>query len=157
GESDNPTKAVLLRELAKLPATEDTIATFKAGYESIPLDTQIPPGQPALEVLTESSGQFFDASLVDWLLTRAESTKGDADDRKALQQAVTQTVLKLSKPDQLPSAKRAVDKYGSSIEKGLYTQAETLLKACGDRAACYAAAAQKSENQKTAMQFTGIK
>jgi hypothetical protein len=108
-------------------------------------------------VLTEAAGQLFDASLVDWLLSRAEATKGDADDRKGLQQAVTLTAIKLAKPDQLPAVKRAVNSYGTQLEKGLYAQAEALVKACGDRAPCYVEAIQKSENQESKTQFAGIK
>jgi hypothetical protein len=67
-------------------------------------------------------------------------------------------VLKLAKPDQLAMAKGAVDRYGSAdIEQKLYKQVEALLKACGDRPACYVAAIQKGENQEQANQFTGVK
>lgn len=156
-ETDDPTKAVIARELPKLPTTADSIAAFKDAFEGLPLDTQIPPGLPALDMLTEAAGQFFDAGMVGWLLERAQSAKGDADDRKALQQAVTVTAIKLSKPDQLPAVKRAVDSYGTELEKGLYAQAEGLLKACGDRANCYVEALQKPENQDRKNQFVGIK
>jgi len=157
-ETDEGTKAIVARELPKLPATPDSTAAFKATYESLGVSTQIPPGQPALEVLTEASGGFFDAGLVPWLLGRAEATKGgEADERKALQQSITVTSIKLCKPDQLPAVKRAVASYGTQLEKDLMTQAEGLLKACGDRAPCYVEAIQKSENQDRKTQFTGIK
>jgi HEAT repeat protein len=156
---DEATKGIVARELAKLPATPESTAAFKAAYESLSLEAQIPPGQPALEVLTEAAGGFFDAGLVDWLLSRAEPKKGekDADARKALQQAITVTTIKLAKPDQLASVKRAVNSYGTQLEKDLFAQADGLLKACGDRAPCYVEALQKSENQDRKTQFTGIK
>jgi hypothetical protein len=156
-ESDVPTKALVARELTKLPATPESTAAFKAAYESIPLDAQIPPGQPALESLTEASGAFFDPSLVDWLIERGQAAKGDADEKKALQQTITVTAIKLAKSDQLPTVKRAVAAYGTQLENDLLSQAESLLKACGDRAPCYVEAIQKSENQDRKMQFTGIK
>lgn len=157
-ESDEPTKAIIARELPKLPATPDSTAAFKATYESLGVGASIPPGQPALEVLTEASGGFFDPGLVPWLLARADSIKGgEADERKALQQSVTVTSIKLCKPDQLPLVKRAVASYGTQLEKDLLAQAEGLLKACGDRAPCYVEAIQKSENQDRKTQFTGIK
>ncbi|HWA71376.1 MAG TPA: hypothetical protein VG937_03540 [Polyangiaceae bacterium] len=156
-ENDDATKAIIARELPKLPATPDSTAAFKATFESLPLDAQIPPGQPALEVLTEASGGFFDPGLVPWLLGRAESTKGDADERKALQQSITVTCIKLAKPDQLPLVKKAAASYGTQLEKDLLAQAEGLLKACGDRAPCYVEAIQKAENQERKTQFTGIK
>ncbi|MGC4089994.1 MAG: hypothetical protein QM756_19320 [Polyangiaceae bacterium] len=122
GDLDDATKAVIARELPKLPATPDSIAAFKTVYEGLSLAAQIPPGQPALESLTEAAGQFFDPSLVDWLLRRADTIKagGDEKDAKvALQQAITVTAIKLAKPDQLASVKRAASAYGTQLEKDL--------------------------------------
>ncbi|HEY4105194.1 MAG TPA: HEAT repeat domain-containing protein [Polyangiaceae bacterium] len=156
-ETDDGTKAVIARELAKIPATDDSKAAFKKAYESIPIDAEIPPAGSALETLTESAGQFFDPSMIDWLLDRAAKAKGSDDDKKSLQSAITITALKLAKPDQLPQVKAAVDKYGTQLEKDIYTQAAAELKACGDRVACYISELQKSENQDRAKQFSGIK
>lgn len=157
-EKDASTKAVIARELAKVPATADTKAAFKAAYESMTLETEIPPGGGALEALTEAAGSFYDPSMVDWLLDRAAKTKGSGDDLKGYQAAVTQTVMKLAKADQLATVKVAVDRYGSEdIEKKLFKLVEAQVKACGDRAACYVAAIQKSENQEQNTQFAGVK
>lgn len=157
-EKDGSTKAVIARELSKVPATEESKAAFKAAFESLTLETTIPPGGGALEVLTEAAGQFYDPGMVDWLLERAAKTQGSGDDLKAFQAGITQTVLKLAKPDQLATVKAAVDRYGSeAIEKKLYKQVEAQLKACGDRAACYLAAIQKPESQEQATQFIGVK
>lgn len=156
-ETDEPTKAVIARELAKLPPTPESTAAFKNALEGLSPNAEIPPGQPAGEALIEASSMFFDAGLVDWLLERAKAARGDADDRKALQQAILISVLKLAKIDQLGQVKSAIEKYGTSIEKDLLVQAEALLKACGDRAPCYVEAIQKSENQERKMQFVGIK
>ena len=157
-EKDASTRAVMARELSKVPATEESKAAFKTAFESLTLETEIPPGGGALEVLTEAAGQFYDPGMIDWLLDRAAKTKGSGDDLKAFQAGVTQTVLKLAKPDQLATVKAAVDRYGSDdIEKKLYKQVEAQLKACGDRAACYVAAIQKPESQEQATQFIGVK
>jgi hypothetical protein len=157
-EKDAPTKAVIARELTKVPATEESKEAFKEAYESFTLETEIPPGGGALEALTEASGQFYDPGMVDWLLGRAAKLKGSAEDLKGYQAAVTQTALKLAKPDQLATVKAAVDRYGSAdIEQKLYKIVEAQLKACGDRAACYVAAIQKPENQEQANQFAGVK
>jgi hypothetical protein len=157
-EKDASTKAVIARELSKVPATAETKAAFKSTFESLSLDTEIPPSGSALEALTEAAGQFYDPTMVDWLLERAAKTKGSADDLKTFQAGVVQTVLKLAKADQLPAVKAAVDKYGSAdIEQKLYKLVEAQLKACGDRAACYVAAIQKSENQDQNTQFAAVK
>ncbi len=156
-ESDDGNKAVIARELAKIPATAESKEAFKKAYESMPIDAEIPPQGSALESLTESAGQFFDSSMVDWLLERAVKTKGSADDKKSLQLAITVTALKLAKPDQLQQVKTAVDKYGTKMERDAYTQVDALLKACGDRVPCYVTSLQKPENQDQANQFVGIK
>lgn len=156
-ETDDGNKAVIARELAKIPATDESKQAFKKAFESMPIDAEIPPAGSALETLTESAGQFFDSSMVDWLLERAAKAKGGEEDRKALQSAITVTALKLAKPDQLPKVKAAVDKYGTQLEKDIYALVDKQLKACGDRVPCYVAALQKGENQDRANQFAGIK
>ncbi|MEO8904354.1 MAG: HEAT repeat domain-containing protein [Polyangiaceae bacterium] len=156
-ETDDGTKAVIARELAKIPATDESKQAFKKAYESLPIDAEIPPAGSALETLTESAGQFFDPSMVDWLLQRAAKTKGSLEDKKSLQLAITVTVLKLAKPEQMPQVKIAVDKYGTQLEKTTFTLVDNLLKACTDRVACYVTALEAGENQAQAKQFIGIK
>lgn len=156
-ETDDGNKAVIARELAKIPPTSESKEAFKKAYESIAIDADIPNGGGALETLTESAGQFFDPGMVDWLLDRAAKTKGSDEDRKALQLVITITTLKLAKADQLTQVKGAVDKYGSKMEKDEYVMVDTLLKACGDRVPCYLTAMQKGENQDQKNQFIGIK
>lgn len=154
---DEATKSVIARELAKIPATADSKAAFKAAFESISLDTNMPPGANALQVLVESTGQFYDPTMIPWLLERAEKTAGTGDDKTALQSAILVTVLKLAKADQLDSVRPAVAKYGTKMEKDFMALAEKQLKACGDRAQCYLGEVEKSANQDQANQFSGIK
>jgi hypothetical protein len=157
-EKDAPTRAVLARELTKVPPTEESKAAFKSAFESLTLEAEIPPGGRALEALTEAAGQFYDPGMIDWLLERAAKTKGSGDDLKAFQAGLTVTAMKLAKPDQLALVGAAVDKYGSAdVEKKAFKTVEALVKACGDRAACYVAAIQKSENQEQSNQFAGMK
>ena len=150
-------KAIIARELAKIPATAESKDAFKAAFESISLDASIPPGDPALQVLAESAGQFYDPSMIDWLLVRAEKTAGSGDDKTAFQSTVLSTVLKLAKPNQLDTVRGAVKKYGTQMEKDFLGMAEKQLKACGDRVQCYLSEIEKSENQEQKTQFTAIK
>jgi hypothetical protein len=157
-EKDASTKAVIAREITKVPATEESKTAFKNAYESLTLETEIPPGGGALEALTEASGQFYDPGMVDWLLDRAAKTKGSGDDLKAYQAGVTVVAIKLAKADQLAAVGAAVERYGSAdIEKKAFKLVEALVKACGDRANCYVAAIQKPENQEQSSQFAGMK
>jgi hypothetical protein len=157
-KADNDTnRAVIARELTKIPPTPESKAAFKAAFEKISIEAVVPPGMNGLQMLAEAGGQFYDPTMIDWFLERAENTKGAGEDKKALQTAITITTLKLAKPEQLGTVKGAVDKYGTKLEKDLYDQVEKLVKACGDRVACYLAEIEKSANQDQKNQFVGIK
>jgi len=150
-------RAVLAREVAKIPATAESKEAFKTAFQSISLDTNIPPGSNALQVLAESAGAFYDPQLIPWLIERADKTPGSGDDKTALQSAILVTVLKLAKADQLDSVRPAVTKYGTKMEKDFLALAEKQLRACGDRAPCYLGEVEKSENQDQGNQFAGFK
>lgn len=150
-------KAVITREIAKIPATAESKAAFRTAFEGISLDTNIPPGANALQLLVEAAGSFYDPTMIPWLLERAEKTAGAGDDKTALQSAILVTVLKLAKADQLDSVRPAVLKYGTKMEKDFLGLAEKQLKACGDRAQCYLGEVEKGENQDQANQFAGFK
>jgi hypothetical protein len=150
-------RAVIAREIAKIPATADSKEAFKAAFQSISLDTSIPPGSNALQSLAEATGQFYDPTMIPWLLERAEKTAGSGDDKTALQSAILVTVLKLAKADQLDSVRPAVSKYGTKMEKDFMALAEKQTRACGDRAQCYLGEVEKGENQDQANQFAGFK
>lgn len=154
---DDTNRAVIAREITKIPPTADSKQAFKTAFEKISIETVVPPGLNGLVMLAEAAGQFYDPTMIDWLLERAEATKGAGEDKKALQTAVTVTALKLAKPDQLDQVTGAVNKYGTKLEKDLLAQVEKLVKACGDRVACYLAEIEKSQNQDQKNQFVGIK
>ena len=151
------TRALIARELVKLPRSAESLTAFKEAFEKISIEANIPPGMNALQMLAEAAGQFYNAELIDWLLERADKTKGSGDDLKALQGAIVVTTIKLAKADQLDKVKAAVDKYGTKLEKDLYAQAEKLVKQCTDKADCYLVEMEKSTNQEQATQFIGIK
>jgi HEAT repeat protein len=151
------TRALIARELVKLPRSAESLTAFKEAFEKISIEANIPPGMNALQMLAEAAGQFYNAELIDWLLERADKTKGSGDDLKALQGAIVVTTIKLAKTDQLDKVKAAVDKYGTKLEKDLYAQAEKLVKQCTDKADCYLVEMEKSTNQEQATQFIGIK
>ena len=156
-EKDDATKAIIARELTKIPATPDSIEAFKETFTSLPLSAELPSGGGAIDSLSEAAGRFCDPSLASWLVETAGKLKGDADDRKSAQAAMTITALKLAKAEDLPTVKGAVERYGTDLEKGLAKQAETAVSACKDDPGCYIGLMQKPENQKLENQFVGIK
>jgi hypothetical protein len=156
-EKDDTTKAIIARELSKIPATAESIAAFKETFTSLPLSAEVPGGGGAIDSLSEAAAGFCDPALASWLIETAGTLKGDADDRKGAQAAITITALKIAKADQMAEVKGAVDRYGTDLEKGLYKQALVAVSACKDDANCYLELMQKPENQKIDNQFVGIK
>lgn len=155
--SDGPTRAVIARELAKIPGTAASKQAFREAYEATSLETSIPPGANALQMLTESAGAFYDSEFVPWLIDRAGKTAGSGEDKTLLQGIATLTAVKLMKPDQVAAVSDAASKYGTQIEKDAFKLASDQLKECGDRVACYLKNIEKSEFQDKTKQQAGIK
>jgi len=152
--SENETnKAVILRELTKLPPTAEIKEAFKSGFAALSASAAIMPGQPAQPQLAEAASSFFDPELVPWLLQRTAAAKKDEELRSAL----LVSAIKLMTAEQVASVSAAVDKFGTDLEKGALTQAASVLKACGKEVACYLDATTKSANQSEKTQFAGIK
>lgn len=147
-------KAVLAQELTKLPATEASKAAFKATFESIPLDTSMPSQAPALPVLAEAAGDFYDPGMVDWLLERAEKTSGGGEEKTALQQALATTALKVAKVAQLSVVEAAAKRYKVD---DLAKFGAPILQKCGDKVDCYLTEVEKTENNSKEKQVAGIK
>ncbi len=152
-DTSDEDKAIVAASLAKIPATDESKAAFKSAFESIPLSASV-GGAPALAILAESAGQFYDPGMVDWLLERARATKGGGEEKKALEQTIIQTALKLAKPDQFDAVKKAAAQYSAN---DLVPDVEKVLKECGDKVDCYLDAIEKSEYQKKEHQLAGIK
>ncbi|HEU4577027.1 MAG TPA: hypothetical protein VFS67_02150 [Polyangiaceae bacterium] len=146
-------KAVILRELTKLPPSAEIKDAFKDGFTALSQDAVIPPGQAAKPQLAEAATSFFDPELVPWLLQRTAAAKKDDE----LQSALLVAAIKLMTADQLASVSAAADKYGTELEKGVLAQSASVLKTCGKDGACYLDATTKSANQSEKTQFVGIK
>jgi hypothetical protein len=153
GEKNEQNRAVILRELTKLPPSAETKQAFKGGYTSISADGVIPPGQAARPALADAATSFFDPELVPWFLQQTVAAKKDNE----AQSALLVSAIKLMTPDQMSAVSAAIDKYGSDLEKGAFNTAAGVLKACGKDAGCYLQATTKSTNQTEKAQFAGIK
>jgi hypothetical protein len=152
GKIEDSDKVLVARELVKIPATSASKEAFKKAFESIPLDTAV-QGTPGLVLLAEAAGQFYDPSMIPWLLEMAEKTKGGGEEKTQLQQALTTTALKLAPVKMLGPVSEAAKRYKmEDLLKG-----EAILKECGDKVSCYLAAIEKPANQDEKNQLTAIK
>jgi hypothetical protein len=164
---DDITRAIVARELTKLPKTAATLAAFQRAYEKTPPPLSVPPGIGARETLLDASGMFFDSSLVSWYVDTATAMKGDESDLVPIREASFVAALKLAKPDQMSKvevlARRKTTAEGgrvSTLGAG-YThemsRAKDLLATCGDKIDCYIRTIGEPRAQEQDNQFVGIK
>lgn len=166
-KGDDLARAIIARELPKLPKTDATLKAFMAAYEKTPTSLSIPPSSGARESMIEGSSNFFDASLVPWIVKTAVDLKGEADTVDPIRGSSFQTVLKLMKADQVSEAEKLFSikaegpdgkpsTLGKAYEKE-YKIATDMLKACGDKVDCYFGKLVEPAAQEEKTQFQGIK
>lgn len=161
-KNDQITRAILAREIAKLPATpESTKATLQV-LEAMPVSATIPPGMQAVAVLTEQLGMFYDPSLVDVLIKRGNDAKGEPEDKAVVRDSAMATMIKLMKKEQIEAVEKAIKDWApkeneAKLEKEALSKAKALLNACGDKVECYLAKIEEPAVQEKDQQFTGIK
>lgn len=166
-KGDDLARAIIARELPKLPTTPDTIKAFEAAYEKTPTSLSIPPSSGARESMIEASSNFFDASIVPWIVKTAVDLKGEADTVDPIRASSFQTVLKIMKADQVPEAEKLFNikadgpdgkpsTLGKAYEKE-YKITTDMLKACGDKVDCYFGKLVEPASQEEKTQFQGIK
>jgi HEAT repeat protein len=160
-------RAIIARELPKLPKTDATIKAFQTAYEKTPTSLSIPPSSVAREAMIESSSDFFDASIIPWVVKTAVDLKGEADSVDPIRGASFQTVLKIMKADQISEGEKLNSikadgpdgkptTLGKAYEKE-YKITTDLLKACGDKVDCYFGKLLEPASQEEKTQFQGMK
>jgi HEAT repeat protein len=153
GKLSDEDKVLLARELPKMPVTDESKAAFKKTFESIPLSVSV-QHVPGLILLAEAAGQFYDQNMVEWLLKRAEKTKGGGEEKKGLQETLVTTALKLAGPKQWPAVAKAAKKYKMD---DLAKAGDKIVNLCKEDVACYLKEIEKGENQTKKNQIVGIK
>ncbi|EYF01295.1 HEAT repeat domain-containing protein [Chondromyces apiculatus] len=165
--TDDSAKAIIARELSKVPKSPETVTAFQQTYEKLPLNASIPPGIGARETLLEASGSYFDASFVPWIVKTALEAKGEEADVAPIRDASLATAMKLMTADQIAEVDKLFTKaqtgadgkpstVGKAFEKE-YTMAKALLGECKADAECYLGKAADNANQQKDTQFKGIK
>lgn len=156
--ADNDTnRAILARELSKLPATPDSIKAFEAAYEKLPYTGELPgSGQNPKTALAEASASFMDPSLVPWLIKQVKDAKGDEKDN--IQSALLASAMKLMKTDQVDDVKKIVDAEGDkTLDVPNMKLAADVMAGCKDQVGCYLGKLDDPASQERNGQFTGIK
>ena len=165
-------RAVLIRELAKLPPNETIRARFQQEFARIDLNVRMPPvGTVALaELAAEAVPRFYDPGVVPWLLERARRAQGDPVAQADFRRAALATAIKLAQLDQLPliepkigpwGTPREADRPGDSqsprLESDLLGDAKALLEQCKDDEACYFDALADRKPAASGASFSAIR
>jgi HEAT repeat protein len=157
GLDSDVNRAVVARELAKLPATPASIKAFQTAFEKVPPSTLMPLGDNARGQLMEEAAHFYDSALVPWMLKQIKEAKGEENDKNSLQISALTSAIKLMKKDQMADVKAAVEKEGTPVEKDAFKLAADVLNACGENVGCYLSKLQEPAAQEQKTQFIGLK
>jgi len=151
------TRAVIARELTRLPAEPRVVNAFQAAYDKIDQTTVAPPlGQNARSRLLESAANFFDPSMISWLLKEMNDRKGDRN-KVAVNTAGLMSVIKLMTKAQIAVVKSAVAKYGSRAEEDAFEVARDVVNACADDVECYVSRLIVPAAEEQDTRFIGVK
>lgn len=141
-KADDTSRAIVARELSKVPKSPEVIKAFQTAFEKTSVSASIPPGMGAREALLEALGSFYDPSMVPWIIKQAQDMKGEEDNLNPIRESSLITAAKLMGPDQIdvvdklysgkPSAE-ALKKMNDNIEEDLKAAKERLGKAKDDK------------------------
>lgn len=141
-KADDVSRAIIARELTKVPKTPEIIKAFQTAYEKTSTSQSIPPGQGAREALLEAVGSFYDPALVPWIIKTAQDMKGEEDNLGPIRESSLITAAKLMTADQIDivdklySAKPAAEalkKMNENMEEDIKAAKERLTKAKDDK------------------------
>ncbi|MSP23967.1 MAG: hypothetical protein EXR75_02155 [Myxococcales bacterium] len=163
-KGDGTSKAVIARELYKLPADPKVIAAFKKVWIDTGLTAQMPPSGNAKEALTEATSSFFDTELAVYVVEQALLLKGEEADTSPIQEVALSMLLKLAGTGQLELLGKVAATeitYPAKVAIGkAFTKEIAIVKKlvgeCGKDSACYLKTLASPEASKDSG-FLGIK
>jgi hypothetical protein len=150
-ESDG-IRAVIAREITKLPASPEAIAAFKKTYDE--LTTKDVSGEISL---IESVDNFYTPDLVPWIIEQVALIKDPEVPDENIQNPALMAAVRLMTPDQMPLVAAAVQQRKMKSEIEAYYRAASLIDRCKRQISCYMIALTDEESQKGLNQITGIK
>ena len=153
------TRAVVARELTKLPSTPESQKAFMAAFDKIAPAALMPPtGQNARAQLMEAASHFYDPQLVPWLLKQIKGAKGSDNDKDAVQLAALVTAHQAHEQGAGRGRESGGRQRGHADRKRRARALATdVVNGCGDNVACYVSKVQEPMAQEEKTQFMGIK
>lgn len=159
--ADDISRAILAREIAKLPPSKASLRAVMATYESMPVIAIIPPNHIAKAVLCESLETIGNGDIVDRMIAHADRQPAN-EDGDVVRDATAVTVIKLMRWNQVRRVEAAILRWAPrqgemKLEKAALQQGKGVLQACRNRVSCYLAKVIAPELQEKRNQFVGIK
>jgi hypothetical protein len=144
GKADNDVaKAIMARELTKVPKTAQTVQAFRDTFDKLPVALSIPNSRGgAREVLLDVAPNFFDSTFVPWIAKSVKDMKGSDDDLGPIRAKALEATIKLATKDQvdaiddLAKIKSGEGTLGKEYDKEIKL-AKGLLTECSDKVDCY--------------------
>lgn len=160
--SDDVTRAVLARELSKLPPSAASLAAYLDVMMKMPASVDLPTGESAVEMLLERVDAFFDPAVIDKLLKRGREARGSDDEVQAVRDQVLVSLIRLMKKEHVAKVEKAIQQWAprpdeSKLEKEAFAASKELVIECGDKIPCYLAKLDDPAIQENRRQMTGIK
>lgn len=154
---NDATRAVLAREITKLPKSAETLAAFSRAFERLEPRVRMPPGVNALVLLTECSVQFHDPSLFPWLLTQLNRIAGRDEESAGVRASIRMAMLKIADVGQLELLRQVYQRDVAQDEQERLALIAPVLQQCRDNLDCYLTELSKPDNQTEQRQIVAMK
>jgi hypothetical protein len=135
--SDRVSRALLAQALNQLPPDAASLELWKKTYLTTTLDTTLPGGESALEVLAEGAPFWFNSELVPWLGQRAEAAPGKGSRKGDLQRSLVVAMGHLVTAEDAKEAYGVAQLVGGRTGTPAFEHARALATSCGNEVSCY--------------------
>jgi HEAT repeat protein len=159
---DDPTKAILARELSKLPSSEESLNAYLDVLGKMPVSVDLPTGETAAAMLTEMVDGYYNSSVIDKLIKRGKDAKGSDEDKHTVRDSTIVAMIHVMKSEQIEVVEKAISEWApkpdeNKLEKEAFAKSKDTLKACGDKIECYLAKIEEPALQEPKDQVSAIK
>jgi hypothetical protein len=159
---DDATKAIIARELSKLPSSDDSLNAYMDVLVKMPVSVDLPTGETAAAMLTEMVDGYYNPSVMDKLIKRGNEAKGSDEDKHTIRDSSIVAMIHLMKKEQLDQVEKAINGWApkpdeNKLEKEAFAKSKAVVVACTDKIECYLAKLEEPALQEQKDQVAAIK
>ena len=145
-------RAMAAAQLPNLPVSAKSIEAYKSVFEKLGDEAKLVNGASAKNVVANAAPDFFDATLVPWLVQQTNKAKDEQ-----LKTILVIAAAKLMSAADIASVKAIAEKSGGEFGKKVFDAMSEVVSSCGDKVDCYLAEMQKGSNQAGDKELAAIK